>query len=114
MTGKLGRTAWRLRKNQNDLGDFATAIDKFMEDRDSLGIDIFFLVVAHWAGVDDDDDTEDGEGRGRLWSTDTPQVGAVPERPVVESPCSSDREGLGTFDLEETQGKLLALVQSIP
>jgi len=52
-TGRVTRTEWRLRKHQEDLGDFAAAIDELMENKDSMTMDTFFSVVAKWAGVSD-------------------------------------------------------------
>jgi len=50
------------------LGIFATAIDKAMEEREYVNMDVFFGVVARWAGIEEDeeeldhmDDGEDGD-----------------------------------------------------
>ena len=58
LSGRISRTEWRVRRRQEDLGDFAAAIDKTMEEREHLSMDHFFVVAAHWAGVDDEDEDE--------------------------------------------------------
>lgn len=60
--GNLSRTEWYLYKRQEDLGDFAAAIDSFFEDHDAMTLNTFFLVVAYWAGFPTMDDDEESGG----------------------------------------------------
>ena len=94
--GKLNRTEWRLRRRQENLGDFATAIDKVLEEKDNLTLDLFFQVVAQWAGVDDDE--SDSEDKGETdWSLGSPQH--------HKKGFSSAEEATGSLNLMDVESK---------
>jgi len=89
--GKLNRTEWRLRRRQENLGDFAVAIDKVFEEKDSLTMDVFFQVVAQWAGVGEDGGDETGE---TAWSIGTP------DHPHKAFSSGDDQTDIDLLDIE--------------
>jgi len=75
---------------------------QLMEEKDSLTLDVFFLIVAHWAGIGDSDKDE-GDNYG--WLTAAPETGGLLEV-SAESNCSDYREGAFTDDnLDNEHGK---------
>ena len=53
--GRLGRAAWMIQKRETDMGEFASVIDSVFLERDAIDKETFFLVVARWAALRDDD-----------------------------------------------------------
>ncbi|TFJ86293.1 hypothetical protein NSK_002501 [Nannochloropsis salina CCMP1776] len=63
--GKLGRAAWMIQKRETDLGEFSSVIDQVFLDQDVIDKESFFLTVARWAALrDEDNGVSDDYGSG--------------------------------------------------
>jgi hypothetical protein len=53
-----------IQKRETDMGEFASVIDNVFLERDAIDKETFFLVVARWAALRDDDGPSADEGTG--------------------------------------------------
>ena len=62
--GKLGRAAWMIQKRESDMGEFTSVVDNVFLEQDVIDKETFFLTVARWAALRDEDAVFDGLGDG--------------------------------------------------
>ncbi|GAB5032884.1 potassium channel skor-like [Nannochloropsis oceanica] len=62
--GKLGRAAWMIQKRESDMGEFTSVVDNVFLEQDVIDKETFFLTVARWAALRDEDAVFDGLGEG--------------------------------------------------
>ena len=104
-SGKLSRTEWRIQKSQNDVGDFATAIDHIFTQRDNLSQDAFFLVLFHWAGLQEVDVEPDAELQKKMEEELKKAQALRAKNNLWGGDADSDDRSGGTANLADLEGE---------
>ena len=97
-----------------DLGNFGSAVDNIFDQRTSITIDIFFLMVVDWAGLQDCDDRASSSIMRRQLETanldethhmyDEPYYNQAQAAGQYSDAASSAADSVGTANLNDLKG----------